>query len=495
MTWRVTWVGAVVLGCGVLGCKSKTLEPTAPQPQGDARATIEMPPLPPLRPSVVNAPITYRLQSSLDALERAVPRHFGDLTKQIAVPSNRRQHMAFEATRTRFATAFDGHRLTLATTVTYQGRAWYKPLMAPTISSSCGTDGPRPRLRVVLTTDVDLTPAWTVDARTRVLSVTPLTTTPRDQCKLTPFKIDVTDQVAKGVTGKLQGTVSILDQRIANFDVRAPIDRWYNLLNRSFRVRDSLWMVLQPTSVALGRIAVRDSLLVFDVRLSAQPTLVSGPRPLRTYTRVPALSRTGQPVSDSASFRLEALLSYDDASIVLTERLAGRRLRRFSHSIVIQKVRLYAIGDGRVVVDVTLTGDIRGHAYFLGTPTLDTVTSMLTVPDLDFDVETSNALVQGLAWFKKADIVAELRQRARIPLGPPVEELRSAAERVLDRQLTQGVRLSGRIRTGRMIDVVAQTRWLVVRAEATGSMALSIDRAIEPGWPRGHGGRKGAPMP
>ena len=48
MTWRVTWVGAVVLGCGVLGCKSKTLEPTAPQPQGDARATIEMPPLPPL---------------------------------------------------------------------------------------------------------------------------------------------------------------------------------------------------------------------------------------------------------------------------------------------------------------------------------------------------------------------------------------------------------------------------------------------------------------
>jgi hypothetical protein len=48
----------------------------------------------------------------------------------------------------------------------------------------------------------------------------------------------------------------------------------------------------------------------------------------------------------------------------------------------------------------------------------------------------------------------------------------------MNRELTTGVALSGEVYTGRLVDVVAMPQWLVVRAEATGSLGLYVDRAI-----------------
>ena len=466
--------------CGALAsCSAVDLEPVAPHAIADSLATTKMPPLPALPASVIDAPITYNLASALQALEQAVPRQFGNIDQRLAIPSSARIHVAFHATRTPLTVAFDGRRTTITTVVSYQGRGWYKAPLAPTLSSSCGTEGELPRVRLVLTADVEVTPNWTLVSKTRVRSVTALTDTPRDQCLVTPFKVDVTDRVAQAVEGALRGKLAAVDRRITAIDVHTPVERWYNLLNRSLHVRDSVWLSLTPEGALVGDVTMRDSLLVLDLRLYVRPAFAYGQRPPPVFTPLPPFTRGRDQVGDSAMLRLEGLLTYQDASAVLTKQLTGRKFRRFNRSVVITDVRLYAIGDGRVVVDLHVAGDIEGNAYFLGTPRLDTLNRTLTVPDLDFDVGTSDALVQGLAWFRKADIVAELRRRAIIPLGPPLESLRGAAESALDRELTRDVRLSGRIHTGRMIDVVAQTRWLVVRAEATGSMALRIDRAMQ----------------
>jgi prophage tail gpP-like protein len=136
------------------------------------------------------------------------------------------------------------------------------------------------------------------------------------------------------------------------------------------------------------------------------------------------------------------------------------------------------LDDGRVALELGVNGAVEGKAYFVGTPKLDTTTRMLTVPDLDFDVATANALVASLAWVKKGDLLTELRARAQVPLDPLLEETRARVEHALNRDLTDGVTLSGRVETGRLIDVAAEPQWMVVRAEAIGSIGLSVDKAI-----------------
>ncbi len=456
-------------------CGTETLEVPAPV----ARTTFVAPvALPAMSPSVVDAPISYALEPALNALEQAVPRRFGNINRRIPIQSNSRQQVAFEATRTPFRVAFDGTQVTLESIVSYQGRGWYKPPIAPAISSSCGTDGPQPRVRIVLGIDVDLQEDWSFRTRSRVRSVRPETATPRDACRVTMFGIDVTDKVMSALKPQLQKQLPKVDRQIAAFDVRSRMDRWYNLLNKSIHVHDSLWLLLAPQQVRLGGLRMADSQLVADVRLYAQPHLVSGARPEPKRLPLPPLERAVRTVGDSAHLRLEGLMPYDIASNLLSKELVGRTIRRYGRSIRLERVRMFPLTDGRLVLAVSVSGDIIGDAYLVGTPRVDTVSRVLSVPDLDFDVATASALVQGLAWLRKADLVTQLRQRAQLPLTPLLDATRRQVETAINRTLAPGVRLEGEVHTGRVLDVAVQPRWLLVRAEATGLIGLKVDREI-----------------
>lgn len=447
----------------------------APLARGTAKAPDALPDMP---VSVVDAPISYALDPALDALERAVPRRFGDIDKRLTVPSNKRQQIAFEATRTPFVVSFNGTDLTIATTVSYMGKGWYNPAIGPTIGASCGTDSIQPRIRVVIQSRVSIANDWSLRTNTRLRSVAPVTTTPRDACRVTAFQIDVTDKVVRSIEPLLSGKLPEVDRKVASFDVRTRVEKWYNLLNRGIRVHDSLWLLLAPQDVRLGSLSLSDSALVANVRLYARPFMVSGPKPPALVTKLPKFTRATQSVGDSAHLRLEGLLSYQDASATLNKALAGRTFRRFNQSVTIDSARMYALTDGRVVLAIALKGTVVGEAYLVGTPKLDTLSRTLTVPDLDFDVSTADDLVRGVAWLKKGDMVQELRKRARLPLESLLDDTRAKVERALNRELTRGVQLAGQVRTGRLVDVIATTRWLVVRAEATGQLSLHVDREI-----------------
>ena len=305
----VAVAGGALLVCGLLtGCGSDALSPAAPIAAVPGSGPVARKVLPPISPSIVDAPISYALEPMLTALEQSVPRRFGDIARRITIPSNKRQAFAFAATRTPFAVSFDGTRLTLSTVVSYEGRGWYKPLIGPTVSASCGLDSLRPRLKVAITTDMEVNADWHIRATSRVRSLRPLTETSRDACRVTLFHIDVTDRVVSALRPQLQGRLPAVDRRIGQFDLRSRVERWYNLLNNSIRIQDSLWLVLAPEQVRLGGLHLEDSALVADVRLYARPLLIAGPRPARITTSLPALVPADRVVGDSAHFLLEGLL-------------------------------------------------------------------------------------------------------------------------------------------------------------------------------------------
>lgn len=434
--------------------------------------------LPALPVSVVDAPIAYEIGPVLKALNDAVPRKFGDMTKRIKSPSNARQEFAFEATRTPFTMSLDGENLTLGTTVEYQGRGWYDPIIGPDVSAGCGSTDPKPRLRVSVTSDLKLTSNWQFAPRTRVRSIVPASDTPRDECRVSIFNIDVTNKVVGAVSDLLKSRLPKVDAQLARFDLHARIENWYNLLNKSLKVGDSLWLMFNPGVVRYGGLRLNDTTLVADIRLFAQPALISGPKPLERRSTLPPLERAKLTVGDSARVMLEAALGYDVASEMLKKQLVGRTFTRYGRKVRIAYVRCYGLGDGRMALGVQFSGSLTGEGYLVGTPRFDVSSNMLYVPDLKFDVSTSDKLVQGVAWLKKDDVVSQLREIARFPLTDVLEDTRAKVEEKINRELTTGVFLNATLRTGRVIDVAALQRALIIRAEAVGTIGLTLDREL-----------------
>ena len=460
---------------------SNPLAINAPPPVLSADLPDSAPPLP---VSVVEAPITYDMSDALDSLELAIPRSYGDINQRIQAGNNRRAHFAFAVSRTPFDLKVDGRTVSLSTVIEYEARGWYLPLIGPTVSAACGTSGvPRPRVAATLVSTVNITPDWRLRTRTRIGRLEPVTNTSRDRCRVSIFRIDVTDRVIAATRQLLEQGLSKIDDGVARWDSRTRFEQIWRNMQRPVRFTDSVYMLISPTSAELGPItAIRDTVIA-RLRLVASPRVITGPYPneFELMTPMPRLGPMTR-VGEGAHVALEGSLSYPVANALLGQVLVGREFQQAGRTLKVEAVEVMGIGAGRLALGITLSGAVRGRLWFTGTPALDRDRRELYVPDLDVDVGSANLLVRGFEWLAGEEMRNFLRARVRVSEAELIGRLTELAEQNINRALTDGVNLSGQVHRAEAMSVRASRTELRVRARAEATLRLAIDKA--PSLPR-----------
>lgn len=439
---------------------------------------------PPLPASVVEAPITYDLAGAMDSLERAMPRQYGDITQRLQAGDNRRAHFAFAVGREPFRLRIDNRTVSLSTVVEYEARGWYRPIIGPEVSAACGTGGvPRPRIAATLITTADITPDWRLRTRTRVGRLEPVTDSARDRCRVTIFRIDVTNRVIEATRTLLEQGLARIDEGVAGWDSRTRFEQIWRNLQRPIRFTDSVYMLIAPYSAELGPITATRDVVTARLRLVASPRVVTGPYP-NEFELMKPMPRLGPmtAVGDGAHVQLEGTLAYPVARALLTQVLGGREFEQAGRTLRIDAIDVMGIGGGRVGLGITLSGAVRGRLWFTGTPALDRDRRELHVPDLDVDVGSANLLVRGFEWLKGDEMRNFLRSRARVSEAELIGRLTTLADQNINRTLTDGITLTGKVHHAEATSVRASVNEIRVRARADASLRLSINKA--PSLPR-----------
>lgn len=430
--------------------------------------------LSPLPPSLLSVPIQLDLGPLVTAMEAGVPVRWGDLEHRFPVPENDRLEVAFSLSRSPFGVTYRDSIAEVRTTIAYRARAWYDPPVLPTVSASCGTgegEAP-PRLEVALAAPLTLDRGWRLRSRVSVESITPVSEGDRDRCRVTVIRWDMTDRVIAGARSFLSGEATTIDSLVAAVDLRSRFESWWRLIAEPIELTDDVWLVLGGEGLSRGPIRGSGDQVGTVVGLRARPRLVVGPRPSVVVPPLPPLD-TGV-VAPGFAVRVEARAEYDDAGAVLNRELAGRTVSRGDRTVRLDRFEVSGIGGGRLALAVDLTGDTRGRVYFVGSPRFDPVDGRIAIPDLDFDVASERALLEGAAWIVRVGLLELVRDAARWPAGPAVEWARDQVERGLNRKLSDQVELRGSVSDVGVVDVVAGVEALTVRADVRAEATLTV---------------------
>lgn len=456
---------SLVAACG----PAKKVNAPPPAATADRADSDSMPPVP---PTYASAPVSVDLRLILREIESTIPTHIGSLNDRLLISKSPRTWVALEVLRGPLDIDFGPGSMTVTATVAYRGRVWRKVPLT-TISASCGTGEKAPLARIRIRTSYRVDSTWKIRTVSRVLSAERATADPADECHVTFLGIDVTGKVLDAAKQAINKALRVADARLALVDVRGAVAPVWASLQQPISIRDStIWLLLHPRAVGVSGVSVRDSFAHGTLTLLAEPSIRSGPRPAPDSTPLPFLTRV-QGV-DTVLTVLDGLITWESANGILRESLRGHKLRVRGRRLVIEDVAMRYIGHHRIALGVLLSGAVEGRVYFIGTPAYDPEADAIVVPDLYYDVQTSNLLVRGVAWLAGDKLRDELRKTARVPAASMLDVARGLANQEITRTLADGVELSGELGAARALRVRAVSEGLRARASGTGRLALSV---------------------
>ena len=469
---RPTLVG---LACAFAACGSERVDappPATVEEEAPDTATYALP------PSQVTAPVVLDLRPLLSELEQTVPVRVGSLEEERRIKVKDGTPTIWVAAtleRGPLDLTFKDNTVTVSTVFQYQGKVWVKGLVA-THSVSCGTGDERPRIRLTLTTSYDLTPDWRIRTSTRLVGLEPVTRTERDQCEVSFIHYDATDHVVDIASNALDGLLEKADAKLSTISLAKPIGGIWAELQKPLSIeKGTLWFLIQPQAISLGGITASDSTLTARLTLLASPRMASGPRPTLELKPLPPLGR-GAGGTDTALVLIEGTLLYPAANRLLERTVVGKSFRVGFRTIKVEHVTALPGGKGRLVLAVGLKGKAKGTVYVVGTPAYDPETDLITIPDLEFDVNTSTALGRTVGWLIEGPLLGLIQRHAEIPASELMALAVEAANKEVNRELTEGVYLRGNLGEARTLGVRATSQGLTAQARGNGRLWLEISK-------------------
>ena len=428
--------------------------------------------LPPIPPSRIEIPVRYDLAPSLAWLETEVAAKIGDIDERLALKDNDRVHFAFAIEREPFRFTLKNRTVSISAVLHYQGRGWYNPPVLPEVSGSCGTGDEQPRARVTVKVTGRIQDGWMLWSKSTV-TAEPLTDTERDQCEVTVAHIDVTDKVLGAAEGALQKELVKVDRALAAFPLRTEVEGVWSSIQNPIRLTDSLWLLIEPVSLRFRPPTLAGDTLLWQAGLEANPRIAGGPKPPPSTNPLLPPERDPPPAPELRILS-EGRLPYDVAEEILSKALAKTKIKVGNRTMTIRHLKPSPLGDGRVVVALTVAGAANGTLYAVGSPQIDSA-GVLTMPDLAIDAGTTDAMTGVLAWLASTDKVTEILQDAiRINLAPTIEKARVLAEENMNRELADGLFLRTTLTSATPIGVWAGPDALIARVLVAGQASIDV---------------------
>ncbi len=460
----VWWIAAASLSA----CKRDAAPLAADAPD------ISAPPPAPAELSQFSVPLEYDFSPALRLVEGVVPRTFGSMDSVKVMGADDRRHYAFEAVRGPFSAFAQGNLLHLRATIAYRARGYYKPLIGPTLSAGCGQGTEQPRIVIELATPLSLTSQWHLASKVAIIRVEPASKHERDRCDVSILHRDVTEHVVEAARTGLAAELEGIDRKITSVDLTEQITEWWGVLARPIKLADGVWLILAPEALRMGRVRGQSRILTVPMNLDARPRIVTAStEPAVVAVPLPTLGRLGE-AADGFRIVMDGAVDYESASGALTLALGGKSISVRGHPVRLQSVRVAPRSKGRVELAVSFTGDASGTLRLLGTPRLDRERGTITVPDLDFDLETNSGLLRTYSWLKSVTLRSELRRKAQVPIAPAIAQGKALLLDGLNRRVGDSVTLSATVDSVAVQGLFVTREGLTVRAAARGRAGVAI---------------------
>ncbi len=330
-------------------------------------------------------------------------------------------------------------------------------------------------IELEFTTAFDINNDWNIETETELT---------RHQWLRTP-RINVIGinlpigSVANLVLNNARGYISrTIDDLVRdNLDLRSIVDQGWKMMYSPILVSEeySTWMIVNPKRIAMTPLNITADSIQSTVVIESQPELVVGGKPLGYSPQpLPPLNRQAKPL-EGFMIKISTKISYEEAERIGKAELVGQTYQSGKRSVTVEDLEIYGQGN-QLVVDTKLSGSYNGSVYLTGEPVYNERRNRVELEDLDFTLNTQNALYRSAGWLLKGTIKKQIQKNLDFLLDYNL----NAVKEELQAQLTNyplggGLVINGNLQELNIQNVFLAPDGMRVNLVLAGEVALEVD--------------------
>lgn len=303
-------------------------------------------------------------------------------------------------------------------------------------------------IRLRLISKIGISPSWQVHSDTYVDSYDWIT---EPNVKVGTFKIPIKAMVSRLLNRNFEKISTAIDEQInGTIDLKKYAEVAWNLARQPVLLSKEYdtWLVVQPSSVTMTPLLVSGNILRATIGVQAftqtvtsveKPTVpkASGLPQLQILDKVPGNFKIG----------LISLISYEEASRLASKNFSGKSYSfvKGQYTVQVTGIEMYGQNE-RLVIKVNLTGSINGYIYLKGVPYYDPATQMLSLKDLDYDLDTKNSIIRTANWLLQGKFSKMMENALVFPVGEQISSTRKIIQQLIKSyKVTDGIQLKGEL--------------------------------------------------
>lgn len=428
--------------------------------------------------SEINIPVTVNLRPFYAMAEKKVDTLFTspNYPKDWVQPGCDTRYK-YEFRRGPFQMKTSGTSLTLGFTGYYRIIGSTRLCVAGAAVSSwttpcrCGFDEAQRRVNVSFTNSVTIQSDYKIKLNIKRNEPQPL-----DKCEVCFWGQDITKQVLNGLKEELDSSKAQLDRSYGTVDLRPQFQDLWDQLNRGYDIYGMGWLQVNPQKFRINNLYAKDDSLYVSLGLSARP-VIRFERPYDQVAAVPNMGDFGR--KQGFSIFLDASLNYDSLSKIVNRYAVNKEFDfqkgPVKKKFVIKDCKLSGLGNEKLIIRVEFGGTDNGVIYLTGKPTYNKETHILEVQQLDFDIQSKDALLKTADWLFNRRIVNEIAKYTRFDLTSYIDTARTSINQQLNKEWMTGIKSNGRIQDIQLIGIYPLNGSLVIRSNCTGDLSVRVE--------------------
>jgi Domain of unknown function (DUF4403) len=235
------------------------------------------------------------------------------------------------------------------------------------------------------------------------------------------------------------------------------------------------WFKMNPIEVYVTDAVIEKSKIKMDLGLKCTMQTMVGEQPEITFDKNAVSFKPVTKVPDKTTATVAAISTYESASRIITKNFQGKEFASGSRKIVVQKVDLWA-KDGKMIIELDMTGSINGSIYLSGIPNYNTITKEIYFEQMDYVLNTKGLLTKTANWLLQGVILKKIQESCRYSIKENLDEGKKSLLPYLNNYSPmRGVFVNGTMNDFEFEKVELTNDAIIAFITTTGKMNVRID--------------------